>query len=78
MADDIFVPFWPFFFLPQVASLQGWLLKNKTRPKECVDETAAWVVSERETRAKLKKEREEVTYPNLSRVWLNAEDARYE
>lgn len=26
----------------QVASLQGYLLKNKTRPRECVDEVAAW------------------------------------
>ncbi|KAI0791922.1 P-loop containing nucleoside triphosphate hydrolase protein [Abortiporus biennis] len=42
-----------------VASLQGYLLKNKTRPKECVDEVADWIVKERETRAKLKKEKEE-------------------
>ena len=26
----------------QVASLQGYLLKNKTRPRECVDEVAEW------------------------------------
>lgn len=25
-----------------VASLQGYLLKNKTRPRECVDEVAEW------------------------------------
>ena len=43
----------------QVAALQGYLLKNKTRPRECVEEVEAWVVKERETRAKLKKEKEE-------------------
>ncbi|KAA1470269.1 P-loop containing nucleoside triphosphate hydrolase protein [Dentipellis sp. KUC8613] len=43
-----------------VASLQGYLLKNKTRPRECVDEVAEWIVQERETRARLKKEKEEV------------------
>ncbi|THG96922.1 hypothetical protein EW026_g5002 [Hermanssonia centrifuga] len=42
-----------------VASLQGYLLKNKTRPRECVEEAPAWVIQERETRAKLKKEKEE-------------------
>ncbi|CCM01274.1 uncharacterized protein FIBRA_03323 [Fibroporia radiculosa] len=42
-----------------VASLQGYLLRNKTRPQECVDEVADWVIQERETRAKLKKEKEE-------------------
>ncbi|KAI8985640.1 hypothetical protein BD414DRAFT_417061 [Trametes punicea] len=42
-----------------VAALQGYLLRNKTRPRECVDEVAAWVISERETREKLKKEKEE-------------------
>ncbi|TFK89499.1 P-loop containing nucleoside triphosphate hydrolase protein [Polyporus arcularius HHB13444] len=42
-----------------VASLQGYLLKNKTRPRESVDEVAAWVISERETREKMKKEKEE-------------------
>jgi chaperone BCS1 len=26
----------------QVASLQGYLLKNKTRPRECVEEVAEW------------------------------------
>ncbi|KAF7289120.1 BCS1-N domain-containing protein [Mycena chlorophos] len=42
-----------------VAALQGYLLKNKTRPRECVDEVAAWVIQERETREKLKKEKAE-------------------
>ncbi|TBU23124.1 hypothetical protein BD311DRAFT_96247 [Dichomitus squalens] len=42
-----------------VAALQGYLLRNKTRPRECVDEVAAWVISEREMREKLKKEKEE-------------------
>ncbi|QRV88583.1 mitochondrial chaperone BCS1 [Ceratobasidium sp. AG-Ba] len=42
-----------------VASLQGYLLKNKTRPRECVEEVAAWIVKERETKAKLKREKEE-------------------
>ncbi|KAI1786997.1 P-loop containing nucleoside triphosphate hydrolase protein [Ganoderma leucocontextum] len=36
-----------------------YLLRNKTRPRECVEEAAAWVVSERETREKMKKEKEE-------------------
>lgn len=54
-------------------------MKNKTRPRECVTEAAAWsvhqvfhdefgtymdhtyrVIQERETRARLKKEKEEV------------------
>ena len=34
-----------FCFGIQVASLQGYLLRNKTRPRECVDEVAAWCVS---------------------------------
>ncbi|KAL1938219.1 hypothetical protein VTO73DRAFT_11863 [Trametes versicolor] len=42
-----------------VAALQGYLLRNKTRPRECVDEVPAWVISEREMREKLKKEKEE-------------------
>ncbi|EJC99988.1 uncharacterized protein FOMMEDRAFT_22463 [Fomitiporia mediterranea MF3/22] len=42
-----------------VASLQGYLLKNKTRPRECVDEVTEWIIKERETKAKLKKEKEE-------------------
>ncbi|KAI5895797.1 P-loop containing nucleoside triphosphate hydrolase protein [Schizophyllum commune H4-8] len=41
-----------------VAALQGYLLKNKTRPRECVDEVGAWVISERETREKIKAEKE--------------------
>lgn len=43
-----------------VASLQGYLLKNKTRPRECVDEVGDWIIQERETREKLKKEKAEV------------------
>lgn len=43
-----------------VASLQGYLLKNKTRPRECVDEVGEWIIQERETREKLKKEKAEV------------------
>jgi chaperone BCS1 len=43
-----------------VASLQGYLLKNKTRPRECVNEVKEWVIQERETREKLKKEKAEV------------------
>ncbi|KAF4611160.1 hypothetical protein D9613_007271 [Agrocybe pediades] len=42
-----------------VAGLQGYLLKNKTRPRECVDEVAEWVIQERETREKLRKEKAE-------------------
>jgi len=42
-----------------VACLQGYLLKNKSRPNEAVKEAAAWVVTERETREKLQKEKEE-------------------
>ncbi|KAF8721817.1 hypothetical protein AX14_010168 [Amanita brunnescens Koide BX004] len=41
-----------------VASLQGYLLKNKTRPRECVDEVEEWIIQERVTREKLKKEKE--------------------
>ena len=47
-----------------VASLQGYLLKNKTRPRECVDEVTEWVIQERETREKLKKEKAEVRVSN--------------
>jgi len=49
--------------------LQGYLLKNKTRPRECVEEVAAWIVKERETREKLKKEKAEVWHlpPNNGR-----------
>ncbi|KAK7031459.1 P-loop containing nucleoside triphosphate hydrolase protein [Favolaschia claudopus] len=42
-----------------VAALQGYLLKNKTRPNECVDEVDEWVIEQRETREKLKKEKAE-------------------
>ncbi|KAF8555862.1 P-loop containing nucleoside triphosphate hydrolase protein [Imleria badia] len=58
-----------------VAALQGYLLKNKVRPRECVDEVADWfvcvrrlpkganicprIIQERETREKLKKEKAE-------------------
>ncbi|KAG8733810.1 hypothetical protein FRC11_001972 [Ceratobasidium sp. 423] len=42
-----------------VASLQGYLLKNKTRPRECVDEVADWIIKERDTKARLKREKEE-------------------
>ena len=49
----------------QVAALQGYLLKNKTRPRECVDEVAEWVVQERETREKLKKEKFSVGVSNV-------------
>ena len=63
----------------QVASLQGYLLKNKTRPRECVEEVSEWcgvhlqsnstwelklplhrIQQEREARARLKREKEEV------------------
>ncbi|KDN43355.1 hypothetical protein RSAG8_06139, partial [Rhizoctonia solani AG-8 WAC10335] len=42
-----------------VASLQGYLLKNKTRPRESVDEVADWIIKERDTKARLKREKEE-------------------
>ncbi|GJJ11527.1 hypothetical protein Clacol_005760 [Clathrus columnatus] len=42
-----------------VASLQGYLLKNKTRPRESVGEVSEWIIKEREIRAKLKKDKEE-------------------
>ncbi|KAG5731902.1 hypothetical protein E4T56_gene20607 [Termitomyces sp. T112] len=42
-----------------VAALQGYLLKNKTRPRECVNEVEEWVIQERETREKMKKEKAE-------------------
>ena len=44
-----------------VAALQGYLLKNKARPRECVKEVAEWIVQERETKEKNKKEKEEVS-----------------
>ncbi|KZV72259.1 P-loop containing nucleoside triphosphate hydrolase protein [Peniophora sp. CONT] len=54
-----------------VASLQGYLLKNKTRPRECVEEVAAWVQTERETREKLKKEKEQVRLVRTSLAHLS-------
>ncbi|KAJ8591411.1 P-loop containing nucleoside triphosphate hydrolase protein [Rhizopogon salebrosus TDB-379] len=42
-----------------VAALQGYLLKNKVRPRECVQEVPQWVIDERATREKLKKEKAE-------------------
>lgn len=44
-----------------MAALQGYLLKNKTRPRECVDEITTWVIQERETREALKKQKAEVS-----------------
>ncbi|KAI0298996.1 hypothetical protein B0F90DRAFT_1810747 [Multifurca ochricompacta] len=41
-----------------VAALQGYLLKNKSRPEAAAEGAAAWVVTERELREKLRKERE--------------------
>lgn len=41
-----------------VAALQGYLLKNKSRPECAASDAAAWVVSERELRERLKKEKE--------------------
>jgi chaperone BCS1 len=41
-----------------VAALQGYLLKNKSRPEAAAGGAAAWVITERELREKLKKERE--------------------
>jgi len=34
------------------------LLKNKSRPEAAASDAAAWVITEREMREKLKKERE--------------------
>jgi chaperone BCS1 len=41
-----------------VAALQGYLLKNKSRPENAAEGAAAWVITERVLREKLKKERE--------------------
>ncbi|THH05072.1 hypothetical protein EW145_g5057 [Phellinidium pouzarii] len=41
-----------------VAALQGYLLKNKSRPEAAAEGAAAWVQSEREMRERLKRERE--------------------
>ena len=44
----------------QVASLQGYLLRNKTRPRECVEEVTNWCVSE---------QRRRVGPESANRVW---------
>ncbi|KAF8157437.1 hypothetical protein K438DRAFT_1861539 [Mycena galopus ATCC 62051] len=41
-----------------VAALQGYLLKNKSRPEAASSEAAAWVVAEREMRERMRKEKE--------------------
>lgn len=41
-----------------VAALQGYLLKNKSRPEAAAEGAAAWVISERELKEKLRKEKE--------------------
>jgi chaperone BCS1 len=41
-----------------VAALQGYLLKNKSQPELAASEAGAWVVSEREMRERLKREKE--------------------
>ncbi|KIJ68071.1 hypothetical protein HYDPIDRAFT_173750 [Hydnomerulius pinastri MD-312] len=41
-----------------VAALQGYLLRNKSQPEAAANEAAAWVVSERELRERLRKEKE--------------------
>ncbi|KAF8444830.1 hypothetical protein L210DRAFT_318091 [Boletus edulis BED1] len=41
-----------------VAALQGYLLRNKSQPEAAAEGAAAWVVSEREMRERLKKEKE--------------------
>jgi mitochondrial chaperone BCS1 len=53
-----------------VAALQGYLLRNKARPRECVKEVAEWVVQERETKEKIKKEKEEVSLGITDRCML--------
>jgi chaperone BCS1 len=42
-----------------VAALQGYLLKNKSQPERAAMEAAAWVISEREMRERLRREKEE-------------------
>lgn len=42
-----------------VAALQGWLLKNKTRPEMAASGAGEWVKSEREMKERLAREREE-------------------
>ncbi|KAK7692182.1 hypothetical protein QCA50_003805 [Cerrena zonata] len=41
-----------------VAALQGYLLKNKSRPEDAANGAAAWVISERQLKERLRKERE--------------------
>ncbi|KAG1762877.1 P-loop containing nucleoside triphosphate hydrolase protein [Suillus occidentalis] len=41
-----------------VAALQGYLLKNKSQPEAAANGAAAWVISERELRERLRKEKE--------------------
>ncbi|KAF9241862.1 hypothetical protein BU15DRAFT_87086 [Melanogaster broomeanus] len=41
-----------------VAALQGYLLRNKSQPEAAANDAAAWVVSEREMKERLKKEKE--------------------
>ncbi|KAF8878838.1 hypothetical protein BD779DRAFT_1173609 [Infundibulicybe gibba] len=56
-----------------VAALQGYLLKNKSQPEAAASGVGEWVVSEREMRERLKKEKEarevkeklEVCFPSL-------------
>jgi len=42
-----------------VASLQEYLVKNKARPRECVDEVPEWVQEEREVPARIMREAQE-------------------
>ena len=46
------------------------LLKNKSRPEEAAEGAAAWVVSEREMKERLKKEREARELKEMSEVSL--------
>lgn len=41
-----------------VASLQGYLLKNKSQPDAAAHNAAAWVISERELKERLRREQE--------------------
>ncbi|KAF8236087.1 hypothetical protein L208DRAFT_1457749 [Tricholoma matsutake] len=42
-----------------VAALQGYLLKNKSKPEEAANSVDLWVVNEREMRERLKQEKDE-------------------
>jgi chaperone BCS1 len=42
-----------------VAALQGYLLKNKTRPEAAANDAGKWVIAERELRERLAREKEE-------------------